>query len=709
MSSVVELELNNKKEIYEIDKVARQANGAVLLREKDAVILATVTFDEEPVEEDFLPLTVQYVEKAYAAAKIPGGFIKRESRPSDFETLTSRIIDRSLRPLFPKGFNYPTQVTVLVLSGDFSVDLQTMATNAASIALYISDLPIDYPLSSVRVAKIDETLILNPSNKELKDSSLDLLVSGVKEDLLMIEMMVNSLDDRDMNELSDEEVLDALEFANEAITKASGIYKESFAKFKKEIVDLELKDSVEDVEVYEYVKSNFKDDLYQAINSMAKSERAGELNKIVKKILAKHPDFDEEAVKNSVDRFKREIVRGMILKERKRADGRGLEDVRAIEIETNILPSVHSSALFRRGETQVLVALTLGGAKDAQSYDTLSSKETQYENFMVHYNFPGFSVGEASMLKAPGRRELGHGNLAKRALLPSINLDKNETVRLVSEVLESNGSSSMATVCGGSLALKAANLEVKKLVAGVAMGLVVEGDNYAILTDIMGLEDHDGDMDFKVAGTREGITALQMDIKLGGVDKEILSNALSQAKKARAHILDIMEEASSKIELNQNALPSKSVFDLDPSTFGAIIGQAGKNIKEIIEKFEVSIDLNRDKGVVKIEGNSQESVDAATKHIKEVANSESSRRGRDSKPIPEFREGQVFDGEVKRVADFGAFVELPGGVDGLLHISKLSDVRVDKVTDIVDVGDMLKVKILSQNGKKIELGLIEKL
>jgi polyribonucleotide nucleotidyltransferase len=330
---------------------------------------------------------------------------------------------------------------------------------------------------------------------------------------------------------------------------------------------------------------------------------------------------------------------------------------------------------------------------------------------MVHYNFPGFSVGEASPLRAPGRRELGHGNLAKRALEPSLEIDSDTTVRLVSEILESNGSSSMAAVCGGSLALRAAGLETTKLVAGVAMGLVVEGDKKAILTDIMGLEDHDGDMDFKVTGSRDGITAMQMDIKLGGIDNETLKEALNQAKEAREHILTIMEEAEKNIVLNENALPSAISFHLDPSTFGSIIGQAGKTIKEIIEKFEVAIDLDRDSGKVKVEGDCKENCEAAKKHIIELSKRkrDGGHQKREKKDIPHFSEGQVFDGKVARIAPFGAFVELPGGIDGLLHISKLSDERVENVTDIVNEGDRVKVKVLSQKGEKIELALIEKL
>ncbi len=732
MGCEVKISVNNRDEIYEIDKVARQASGAVLLREKDAVILATVARDDKQVEEDFLPLTVSYIEKSYAAAKIPGGYIKRETKPGDFETLTSRIIDRSLRPLFPKGYAYPTQIVLFVLSADSEVDLQTMALNAASAALYLSDIPIDKSVAAVRIARIDGDFIVNPTTSKLSESSLDLFVSGTKDDLLMIEMRAiatthsemilepmmteanaqSIMTTREMNELSDQEIIEALALAQDAISEASRAYEEGFCELKKPIAKLEYKSELTHDSIMDYIDEFYKDEINIAVNEMAKSERASGLNRIVKTILSDQTAIEEgwssELISNMVDKYKKKVVRSMILDKSVRADGRGLKDVRDISIETNILPSVHSSCLFTRGQTQALVTLTLGDGKAAQMYDLLSDKDPHYENFMVHYNFPGFSVGEASPLRPPGRRELGHGNLAKRALEPSIDLPKSETIRLVSEILESNGSSSMATVCGGSLALRAAGIESEKLIAGVAMGLVVEDERYAILTDIMGLEDHDGDMDFKVAGSRDGITALQMDIKLGGIDQQILKEALAQATQAREHILEIMEKANDEIVLNENALPSRSIFDLDSSTFGAIIGQAGATIKKIIEKFEVSIDLDKEGGKVKVEGANKVQVNAACDYIRELATQKREPR-KPKAQAPNFQEGQVFDGVVKRVVDFGAFVELPGGVDGLLHISKLSDERVDRVTDIVNIDDKIKVKILALKGHKIELGFIEKL
>ncbi len=739
MSCQIKIDVNNKVELYEIDKVARQASGGVLVREKKAVVLATVARDDKMVEEDFLPLTVQYIEKSYAKAQIPGGYFKRETKPGDFETLTSRIIDRSLRPLFPKGYAFPTQITVMVLSADSEVDLQTLAINAASAALYLSDVPVSIAVSGVRIGKIDDEYIINPTQSQLNMSVLDLFVAGTQDDLLMIEMKAKASDiaemippisidplmasgladnvivSHNMNELGDDEVLKALNLAGNAISAACKGYIEGFTPYKKDDAPLDYKDALSNDSVLVYIDEIYKDALREAVTQMAKSERASGLERVAKKIVSDETAIKEgwsyDLVLNMVNKYKKQIVRDMILNESLRADGRGLKDVRHIEIETNILPSVHSSCLFTRGQTQALIALTLGNAKDAQSYDLMTTKDTLYENFMVHYNFPGFSVGEASPLRAPGRRELGHGNLAKRALESSFILDKSESIRVVSEILESNGSSSMATVCGASMALRAAGIETQKLVSGVAMGLIIEGDKYAVLTDIMGLEDHDGDMDFKVAGTRDGVTALQMDIKLGGVDQKILQEALYQASEARAHILDLMEDADENMELNMNALPARSVFDLDSSTFGAIIGQAGKTIKEIIERFEVSVDLDRDSGKVKVEGSDIAKVDAACDHIRELsANANNGSRGArgERKPMPKFNEGQIFDGAVKRVVDFGAFVELPGGVDGLLHISKLSDERVDKVTDIVNIGDKIKVKVLAQKGNKIELGFIEK-
>ncbi len=735
MRCQIEIEINNKKEEFEIGYVAKQASGSVMMKIGGTVMIAAVARDENPVEGDFTPLTVQYIEKSYAIGKIPGGYIKRETRPGDFETLTSRVVDRSLRPLFPKGYAYPTQITILVVSSDAETDLQAMALNAASVALYLSDIPVNKLVYGVRVGKVDGEVVVNPTNSQMQESSLDLYVSGSKDELLMIEMRaiptintevlpVETLDpiaDPAMseeiistqlsNELTNEETMEVIEIASKAIQEATQIYEKSFKELKKQDANLKLKEEKIDKSIYTYIAEFYKDDVYEAINSMAKSERAGELAKITDKIMsddiAQKEEWDKETVSKVLSVFKREIVRKMIVNEKKRADGRELTEVRPISIDTNILPKVHGSCLFTRGQTQALVSVTIGSDQDAQMFDLLTTDGPSYEKFMVNYNFPGFSVGEASPVRAPGRRELGHGNLAKRALAPLNDMTYPQVLRVVSEILESNGSSSMATVCGGSLALRAAGVKTKKLVAGIAMGLVFEDDKYAILTDIMGLEDHDGDMDFKVAGTRDGITALQMDIKLGGIEPHILREALEQAKEGRDHILSIMEEADKKIVINESILPSTEIFGVHPSKIVDIIGKAGATIREIIEKFNVSIDLDREKGEVKVGGTDKAKVKAACKHIKEITSKSNTRdHRRDRKPI-EFKKGEEFHGKVKKVVEFGAFVELKDGIDGLLHISKIAKDRSAKMQDILHEGDSIDVVVLSQKGHKVELGLKE--
>ncbi|WP_456322291.1 polyribonucleotide nucleotidyltransferase [Hydrogenimonas sp.] len=729
MKCTFEFDMNNRDLVIETGKVARQANGAVMLRSGKTVLLATAVMDDKPVDEHFLPLTVQYIEKSYAAGKIPGGFFKRESKPSDFETLTSRLIDRSIRPLFPKGFYNPVQVTVMLLSVDEDADLQVLALDAASATLSLSDIPFERAVSGVRIGRKDGEFVLNPKLSELEEGTLDLFVSGTKEDLLMIEMRAIGTVDVEIepsvavdplmdpmladeiiqvphvNELKEEELLEAIDLAKKAIELAAGEYEKVFLEVAKPPREVELFEEKADPAIVAYVEEFYAKDIDHALDGMAKSERGGELKTIVEKIMqdsiAKEEEWSEDQVKIAVDEVKRRRVRTMIVEEGRRADGRGLKDVRPIEIETNLLPSVHGSCLFTRGETQALVTCTLGNRQDAQMYERITGKGTSYEEFMVHYNFPGFSVGEASRVGPPGRRELGHGNLAKRALEPS--LDKTQLdmiVRLVSEILESNGSSSMATVCGGSLALKAADVPILKLIAGVAMGLVVEGEKEAILTDIMGLEDHDGDMDFKVAGSEDGITALQMDIKLGGVSTELLKDALMQAKDARLHILKIMEEAAQNIEVNEEVLPSSEIFHIEPHKIADIIGQAGKTIREIIEKFEVNVDLDKKKGEVKVTGPSKAKVKAACEHIKEIA-----KKGAPKKEIPVFETDKPIKGKVKKIVDFGAFVELPGGVDGLLHISKISRGRIAHPSDLLREGQEIEVVVKSQDGHKISLEL----
>ncbi len=717
----IKIEVNNTAEFYSIDEVAKQAAGSVLLRVKDTVILAAVARDDTPVEEDFLPLTVQYVEKQYAAGRIPGGYIKRETKPGDFETLTSRIIDRSLRPLFPKGYAYPTQITVMVLSCDESVDLQTAALNAASAALYLSDIPLNKPVCGVRVGRIDGEFIINPSNEQLKNSTLDLYVAGAGDELLMIEMRALASEDSDaipimaidalstpaiagelqkMNELSESETLEAIKMASEAILRGSNAYNEAFSDYKKPLAKLNLKSERDSEIIDDYISKNYLSEIKHAINKMAKSERAGELNALISQIAADSvaTSWEEEDIAHSLNKLKKRVVREQIINDGIRADGRGLKEVRAINIATNILPRAHGSCLFTRGQTQALVVATLGGDNDAQLSESLIQKGSVSDRFMFNYNFPGFSVGEAAPMKAPGRRELGHGNLAKRALAPSVPLNLPQTIRLVSEILESNGSSSMASVCGGSLALRAAGVQTTELVAGVAMGLIFEGDKHAVLTDIMGLEDHDGDMDFKVAGPKCGITALQMDIKLGGISLEVLKEALMQAKEAREHILGLMEAAAENIELNEEILPKLDIFSVDPGKIVDIIGQAGKTIKEIIDRFSVSIDLDREKGEVKIAGDKRVNVDGAKDYIIQITQKPSGFRGKkEERDLSGFKVGDEFSGEVKKNAPFGAFIGLKDGVDGLLHISKIKGGLAE--------GSTVRVKIAEIKNGKISLEL----
>ncbi len=717
----IDLALTNREESYSFNEVARQANGAAWLKSGNTVILATVVIDEtEIVEDDFLPLTVQYLEKSYAAGKIPGGFFKRESKPSDFETLTSRIVDRSLRPIFPKGFGHPTQISILVLSVDEDADLQVLALNAASAALYVSDIDIKTSVSGVRVARIGDELKFNPTLKELNDSTFDLYLSGTKDDILMIEMrslgsdffglsegplvdpvldpamMAQTMEVHSANAMPEDELIAILAQAQKILRDANTLYEQELKAFTKVVKPLELKAHHIDAKMLTYVAQHHITDIKAALVQMAKSERSTALRTLRKAILKEHVEWNELDLKNAIETVKRDVVRNMILRDNVRADGRALNQVRPIKIDTNVLPSAHSSCLFTRGQTQALVSLTLGGPKDAQMYENLTDSATQNESFMVHYNFPGFSVGEASPIGAPRRRELGHGNLAKRALEPILNTD-GQTIRLVSEILESNGSSSMATVCGGYMALRAADIETSDMIAGIAMGMVSDGDKHLILSDIMGLEDHDGDMDFKVTGSRDGITAMQMDIKLGGISLEVLKSALYQAKEGRAHILDIMHEAVEAIEFNHGVLPTTNIFHVDPSIIGDIIGQAGKTIREIIEKFEIAIDIDKKVGKVKLSGTDKNNLSAAKEHIENIASSSKENK-------VEYKVGDIVDGKVKKIVDFGAFIELPGGTDGLIHISKISDSRVERVSDVLKEGDAIRVEILEFKGSKIGLG-----
>jgi len=709
---IIQLEVNNLHESFTFNKVAKQADGAVWYKCGDAVLLATVAVDEKEVDEDFTPLTVQYIEKAYAAARIPGGFMKRESKQGDFETLTSRLIDRSVRPLLSKSFKNPTVITVSVFSSDSDVDMQLAALHAVGAAIMVSSIPTHKFISGVRIGKIDGEIILNPTLSQQTSSTLDLFIAGSIDSISMIEMGVSAsevLDDlipsdigmpplilehQECNELSEEELLEIIGEAQGFITEASQIYFNSFNELQKSKIVTKTKIDLRDSDLFLTIKERYSDLLESAIQSMSKSERSNALQDAIEKITSEMQIEDISMVEDIVQKLKHDILRSMIIDKKIRADGRALDEVREISIETNLLPSVHGSALFTRGQTQALVTATLGDSKDAQSYELITAKSSLSENFMVHYNFPPFSVGEARKIGAPGRRELGHGNLAKKALEPVLDIRRDGTIRLVSEILESNGSSSMATVCGGALALMASGIEIKKLVAGVAMGLVMNNDGkYAVLTDIMGLEDFEGDMDFKVTGTNEGITALQLDIKLDGLSQDVLKVALIQAKEARLHILGLMQSASKNI-IESKATPKIEHFFVDTSAIASIIGKAGATIREIIEKFSVSIDINRDDGKIKITGQDGELVSKAKEHIESIAI---------TKTPMVYEINKQYHGKIKKILEFGMFVEMPDGYDALLHISKISKKHIDKLDTSYKVGDSIEVVVMEQKGKKVEL------
>ncbi len=698
----IDIALENLKERYSFDYVAKAANGGILYQSGGSVLLASVcTQENEVIEGDFVPLSVQYIEKSYAKAKFPAGFVKREGKPSEFEILTSRLIDRTLRPLFPKGYAHNTSIVVMVLSYDGMSDLQVNALNAAACALYVADLPLeslrDNAVCGVRLGRINGTFVLNPTMEQYKESELDLFISGRGDELLMIEMK-SIRTQKGANELEESEFLNAITLAKNYIVKATKTYHQHFLPHKKPPFALVSHARKLDEELYARIFRNYEAHISEALSAMAKSESIKHVHTLISQV-AQECDLELEVAQDYILKAKKQYVREMILDSHKRPDGRGLKDVRPISIETNILPCAHGSVLFTRGQTQAFVSATLGSESDMQSYEMLGSKSALKRRFLFHYNFPHFSVGEAGMIGSAGRRELGHGNLARRALESSIK-SEDKTIRLVSEILESNGSSSMASVCGGSLALCACGVEVDSLIAGVAMGLVTEGERYAILTDISGLEDHDGDMDFKVAGGYKGISAMQMDIKLGGITQEILSQALYQAKEAREHILGIMESTRAKIVLNEAILPKSESFMIPPHKIVEVIGAGGKVIKDIIERFSVSIDLARESGMVSINADNMEKLKAAKAFIMEIVGGGSERVDQES-----YVAGERFVGRIKKIADFGVFVELPRGGDGLVHISKITQDRQQRLSDILQGVSELECEILGQNKGKVELGL----
>ncbi|WP_231222573.1 polyribonucleotide nucleotidyltransferase [Helicobacter pylori] len=679
---------SNKTEEFALKQVAKQATSSLMYRLGKTIILASVCVEREPVSEDFLPLVVQFLEKSYAAGKIPGGFVKREGRAQDFEILTSRLIDRTLRPLFPKDYRYPTQITLMVLSHDIENDLQVSALNAASAALFLSHIAPIKGVSACRIARIDNEFIINPNASLLNQSSLDLFVSGTKESLNMIEM--RSLGQQ-LNALEEPLMLKALELAQKSLKETCTLYEEIFTPHQNELLFKESQGIIFNERLLDLLKNQYFDEIIKGIESSALSERENVFNEIARKISEAHSEFSLEEIEWSLEKVKKTEIRRMIIKDKIRPDKRALEEVRPILIESDLLPMAHSSILFTRGQTQSLVVGVLGTDNDAQTHESLEHKATIKERFMFHYNFPPFCVGEASSIGATSRRELGHGNLAKRALETSIK-NKEQVIRLVSEILESNGSSSMASVCAGSLALYASGVEIYDLVAGVAMGMVSEGQNHAILSDISGLEDAEGDMDFKIAGNLEGITAMQMDTKMSGIQLEVLYQALLQAKKAREHILKIMHEAKEKIVINFSHLPATEIFNVAPDKIVEIIGQGGRVIREIVEKFEVKIDLNKPSGEVKIMGN-KERVLKTKEFILNYLHSL-------DQELEQYAIDEVLEAQVKRIVDFGAFLSLPKGGEGLLRKQNM-----DRCQVVLKEGDSIRCRVISFNKGKIALDL----
>jgi polyribonucleotide nucleotidyltransferase len=685
MFEKVSLEVGGRTLTFETGKMARQAHGAVVARYGDTVVLATACMDSKAAEKDFLPLTVDYREYTYSAGKIPGGFFKREGRPSEKEILTSRLIDRPLRPLFPEGWSNETQIVSMVLSADSENDPDVIGVTAASAALYISKIPFTTPIAAVRIGMLEGKLVVNPTVAEQKTSTMNIVVAGSDKAIVMVES--GAL------EVSEDAVADALEFAHAEIRKIVAAIRELHDKVKMQKVS--FTPPAFDEALYKQLQQQYGEKLRDASDTAKypKSESYGRIDAIKAEIYALLPSEDLEKKKlaaRAFERLREFIFRDDMLTRKRRPDARAFDQVREITCETGVLPRAHGSALFTRGETQSLSTATLGTKEDMQRQDLLFEKDT-FKHFMLHYNFPPFSVGEVKFLRGPGRREIGHGALAERALanlMPS-DADFPYAVRCVSDILESNGSSSMATVCGGSLALMDAGVPLKSACAGIAMGLVVEGDKYAILTDIAGAEDHYGDMDFKVAGTRQGITALQMDIKVAGVSIAMMREALAQARKARLQILDIMDKtiSSARPEISLYA-PHLFMLNIPTDKIRDLIGPGGKKIRGIIEATGVKIDV-MDDGKVHVFASSGKSAEEALKMIRDVT------------ATAEI--GKTYLGTVVRIAEFGAFVEIFPGTDGLLHISEIAEARIRAVRDELKEGDQILVKVLAIEGNKIRL------
>lgn len=660
--------------VVEIGQLAKQANGAVLVRYGDTVVLSTATASKEAKSVDFFPLTVNYEERLYAVGKIPGGFIKREGRPSEKAILASRLIDRPIRPLFAEGFRNEVQIVSMVMSVDQDCSPEMAAMFGSSLALTISDIPFEGPIAGVTVGRVDGRFVINPSVEQTEKSDIHLVVAGTKDAINMVEAGAD--------EVPEEVMLEAIMFGHEEIKRLIAFQEEIAAQIGKEKMEVVLYEL--DPQLEAEIRALAETDIKKAVQVPEKLAREAAIDEVKASVIAKYEEqeADEETLKQVNEilyKLVKEEVRRLITEEKIRPDGRKIDEIRPLSSAVGLLPRTHGSGLFTRGQTQALSVCTLGALGDVQILDGLGIEETK--RFMHHYNFPPFSVGETGAMRGPGRREIGHGALGERALEPVIPSEKEfpYTIRLVSEVLESNGSTSQASICASTLAMMDAGVPIKAPVAGIAMGLVKSGDHYTILTDIQGMEDHLGDMDFKVAGTEKGVTALQMDIKIKGLSREILEEALQQAKKGRMEILKHMMQTISepRKELSKYA-PKILTMQINPEKIRDVIGPSGKQINKIIEETGVKIDIEQD-GTIFISSVNEEMNKKAKKIIEDI--------------VREVEVGQIYLGKVKRIEKFGAFVELFSGKDGLVHISELAEERVGKVEDVVAIGDEILVKV----------------
>ena len=678
-----EIEVAGKKISLETGKVARQADGAIIATCGETVVLATVVGAKKVNPDmDYFPLSVNYQEKYYAAGKIPGGYFKREARPTESETLISRLIDRPIRPLFPDEFKNEVQLLPTVISYDKENEPDILSITASSAALAISGMPFMGPVGASRVGFVDGKYVLNPSKAELEKSKLDLVVAGTKDAVLMVESEASGL--------TEEEMLNAVKFGHEGFVPVIEMIEELAKECRKPEWTVEKKDLSE---VKKKLEETFTEDLKKAFATRDKQDRSNQISEITdkaKKLYEEDENYTDLDVNSQLKNLEKSIVRTDILKNKNRIDGRGLSDVRLIECEVGVLPRAHGSALFTRGETQAIVVATLGTSDDEQRIESLDG--LQRERFMLHYNFPPFSVGETGRI-GTGRREIGHGKLAWRAINSSLPTKEAfpYTFRVVSEITESNGSSSMATVCGTSLALMDAGVPIKEPVAGIAMGLIKEGDDFSVLSDILGDEDHLGDMDFKVAGTKDGITSLQMDIKITGITFEIMEQALKQAKDGRIHILGEMNKALSKSRDDVGKhTPKMEKISVDKKDIATVIGKGGATIREIVEVSGAKVDIN-DEGEVTVAAPDEESRKKAMQMIKDLT--------------AKAELNKIYNGKVMKIMEFGAFVNFLGKQDGLVHISELADKRVAKVTDVVKEGDQVKVKVIGFDRGKVKLSI----